>query len=714
MKKVININFQGTVVPIEESAYEILQQYIDSLRDYFASEEGHDEIINDIENRISELFQSRIKDGATCITDNDVNVIIDNMGRPKDFDEAGSKSDSEGGAGSAQSSESQTNWQYGQKRLYRDENNKILGGVCSGIAAYLGVDPWLVRILFIISGLGILAYLILWIFLPSDRLKKNGVTKKLYRNPDEKIIAGVCGGIGSYFSINPWIPRIIFLLPFITFLFRWHTIAFLTFPSFLKFTFSPGTLLIYIILWIVIPEARTTSEKLQMKGEKVDLNSIKESVVKEMKGVGERMQNLGKDANKFVKEKGPQISREFGHTVNNSGGAIGRIIVTLFKIFLYIILGSVAFAIIVAVFALAIVAVGIFPLKDFIVTDGLQNILAWLTLIFFIGVPVVGIITSIIRFLTRRKSSNNYFRNIGIGLWIFGWICLFALISFVGRDFKYISSAVEQRIELSNPGTEFMDIVPVRKPELRWKPWLSFEPYAMFNIGDDTAYVPNIRLRIVKSSDTDYHVRYFVMSNGPSREEANRLSALITYGGYQQDSALFLNNEIPVNTHDKFRNQFVDVSVAVPLNRRIKVDEDFISWNRPRFYFFRGPDDHYSGWGTEDAGYDFDPGTEYIMKEDGLHEVNEGQNEESLPNSGYRYRGQGRFDSLKELQERQIQKMEKAIDSTKAAHKKQMQNMQDSLIRQREEIDRKIKNMEKDEKSISRYPDAFPAFFSYI
>jgi hypothetical protein len=88
MKKVININFQGTIVPIEESSYELLQQYIESLRRYFANEEGRDEIINDIESRISELFQERLKGGSTCITDEDVNAIIRNMGRPEDFDEA--------------------------------------------------------------------------------------------------------------------------------------------------------------------------------------------------------------------------------------------------------------------------------------------------------------------------------------------------------------------------------------------------------------------------------------------------------------------------------------------------------------------------------------------------------------------------------------------------------------------------------------------------
>jgi hypothetical protein len=85
MKKVININFQGRVIPIEESAYEILKNYTDSLRRYFANEEGRDEIINDIENRIAELFTEELKKNQTgCITDANVEAIIKSIGRPED------------------------------------------------------------------------------------------------------------------------------------------------------------------------------------------------------------------------------------------------------------------------------------------------------------------------------------------------------------------------------------------------------------------------------------------------------------------------------------------------------------------------------------------------------------------------------------------------------------------------------------------------------
>src|SRR3954467_15615672 len=88
MKKIININLSGRVIPIEDSAYEGLQRYIESLRRYFANEEGRDEIINDIESRIAELMNDKIKKGAAAITDADIEEIIHSMGRIEDFEAA--------------------------------------------------------------------------------------------------------------------------------------------------------------------------------------------------------------------------------------------------------------------------------------------------------------------------------------------------------------------------------------------------------------------------------------------------------------------------------------------------------------------------------------------------------------------------------------------------------------------------------------------------
>ena len=190
MNKVININFQGRILPIEELAYDLLKQYIDSLRTYFVNEEGCDEIINDIECRIAELCDERLKKGTPCITQEDMNLIITSIGRPADFEaqdgfeqstasSANTTNDSRQQNGN-QNTTNYTNSNFYRngnipKRLYRDEQNKVLGGVCSGIANYFVIEPWIVRILWLfLIGLNILVYIILWIAVPSSSVKEVG------------------------------------------------------------------------------------------------------------------------------------------------------------------------------------------------------------------------------------------------------------------------------------------------------------------------------------------------------------------------------------------------------------------------------------------------------------------------------------------------------------------------------------------------------------
>src|SRR5258705_3828320 len=218
MKKIININLSGRVIPIEDSAYEKLQSYIESLRRYFANEEGRDEIINDIESRIAELMSEKVRKGATCVTDADIDEIVASMGRPEDFDSETIESTTE-------SSKQSTNQEYTytegrrRQRLYRDSSDKFIGGVCSGIANYLNTDPAIVRILFAIVtfggfGLGILIYILLWIVLPTRDLETYG-GKRLYRNPEGKVLGGVASGLAAYFNIKANMIRLIFAAPII-------------------------------------------------------------------------------------------------------------------------------------------------------------------------------------------------------------------------------------------------------------------------------------------------------------------------------------------------------------------------------------------------------------------------------------------------------------------------------------------------------------------
>ncbi|HMJ47428.1 MAG TPA: PspC domain-containing protein [Ferruginibacter sp.] len=615
MKQVININFQGRVVPIEVTAFEVLKNYTESLNRHFAAEEGKEEIINDIENRIGELFQERLTKGSTCITDEDVNAIIASMGRPEDFDSADAGTSEQ--YKRAESTPPPFQAPGTGKRLFRDENDKVIGGVCSGLANYFGIDVVVVRIVFVVLavsfGVGLIPYLILWIAVPSSASTVIGSTrKKLYRDPDNKFIAGVCSGIANYFGINVWIPRVLFLLPFLSFAGRnWGN----DFSDIFRLGFSPGSLIVYIILWLVIPEASSTTEKLEMKGEKVDMNSIKNSVMEEMKGVQQRAQKLGSEAKTIAQEKGKAFGAEVGGVARRSGRSLGDVIALLFKIFAYFILGCIAFAFIAALFGFGIVSIGLFPMKDFLLTDGWQNALAWGTLLFFIATPIIGIITWIIRRLAKIKTRRKTLRLTFVSLWLIGVICFISLITSVGRDFRNTNTMREEEVALDSPGIRKLEITSTVPDQKFYRNnWFNIQPF--LNMDEDTAYVRNVSIHIIKSSNDSFRVTMLKMVNGRNRRSADTLAAIMNFNVSQKDSLLLIDKGIAITRKDKFRNQRIIITVYVPVGKQIRVDRS-TGWGQN--VHFEGPwrDDWDIEFNDVEQGWDRD--VDYIMKSDGLY-----------------------------------------------------------------------------------------------
>lgn len=177
MNKVFNINLGGYPFTIDENAYNHLSNYLDTIHQHFLSSEGYEEITSDIESRIAELFQEKLN-GRSIVTMKDVKAAIVIMGTPEDF----------GAEPIDDRSEDMTEKAKGKyhtgKRLFLNPDDEVVGGVCSGVAAYFGIqDPLWVRILFVFitfsGGFGIPIYLILWAILPkaesaSDRLAMRG------------------------------------------------------------------------------------------------------------------------------------------------------------------------------------------------------------------------------------------------------------------------------------------------------------------------------------------------------------------------------------------------------------------------------------------------------------------------------------------------------------------------------------------------------------
>ncbi len=588
MKKVININFQGQVIPIEETAYEMLQNYVASLRKYFANEEGRDEIINDIESRIAELFGEQLKKGIPCITDDEVTRIMNSMGRPEDFDATEETASAGPKAEEAEPNFAGTGPGYagpeGRGRLYRDEQDKVLGGVASGLANYFKIDPAIIRVIFVAlffgGGSGLLVYIILWIILPSRSLVTN-IRKRLFRDPDEKVIAGVAGGLAKYFDINPAIPRVIFAAPFILgIIASVFGTVFWGFPGIIS-SFGGGTFIMaYIVLWIVLPEARTAAEKLEMKGEKVDLNSIRKTVVSDLEGLKTRAENAGKEMaenaqkatsriQESLSEKNTRMGEELRYASSRSGG-LGTALTILVKAFFYFIIGIIAFALFMASIGLLVGGVSVYPLHHFLLQGPTQHFSAWGAILLFLGVPVIALLVFIIRRLMGVKKSNPIIGYTFVGLWVIGLVCFLVLLGTLNRSFL-TQVGLKEEIALTQPAGNKLKVTVADNNVYVMDGW--FEADGLLNANRDTLFLNTVKVNVEKSKDGLYHAYLMKISRGNNRGDAESLAKKIVFEPEQQDSLLILPATFTVSSNDKWRNQKVIVVIEVPEGKYVEIDE---------------------------------------------------------------------------------------------------------------------------------------------
>jgi phage shock protein PspC (stress-responsive transcriptional regulator) len=248
MKKTLTINIGHSIFNIEECAYEVLNKYLNSIKTYFATIDNDSEIIKDFELRIAENFSSKISSSKQCINLDDVKGVIEIMGSLDDFKEI--YNDTE---------EDSPKEEIKNNKLYRDSSNRIIAGVCSGIAEYFKIDPIFVRILFFIAvPLNLIVYIILWIGIPSKDFDPN-LRKILFRDKENGVFGGVSKGLSNYLKIDVNIIRVVFVV---------------------SLFFGGAGLLFYLLLWFFTKEAKTIGQKMNMSGFNVNLSNLEDFIKK--------------------------------------------------------------------------------------------------------------------------------------------------------------------------------------------------------------------------------------------------------------------------------------------------------------------------------------------------------------------------------------------------------------------------------------------------
>ncbi|MFM7645973.1 MAG: PspC domain-containing protein [Sphingomonadales bacterium] len=657
MKKIITINLSGRILPIEEPAFEQLQSYVATLREFFSLEEGREEIINDMQGRIAELMYEKIKNGSACITELDVQGLITLMGRPEELAQEGasdttvSDASTQGAAsGPQKSSETGTST---PRKLYRDQTNSVIGGVAGGLSAYLGIDPAIVRALLVILafssfGLALFGYVLLWLFLPASTVE-TFKGKRLYRDPDNKVLGGVAGGLAAYFDKPVKNIRLLFLSPLLLqILFSildWTDDDFTLVIFNLSFGSLVGfSIIVYITLWIILPKAVTPYQKMEMRGEKIDLASIQKQVKQGADQLKEKVSNWGKEvetvahelpgkAEKFASEVTQRVQEKFSDKERTIGSRIFKAIGLLIKVFFAFFFGILAFSLLVALLAICFAGAVTWPYQSFLWANNSQQLMAWSALLLFVVVPLLGFIIWLVRRIVGYKQKSTVLRYSFFSLWTLGWVMIFLLFSSLGKEFSAREQVVTPvPLNMANPSSLHLT---VSQPALHYSnrvPWIHIQGEETgWDLTKDTLKLSAVIIEPVESPDSYYHIEMLRIATGRNSQQAIARAETVRYPVNTQGYAIRESNtadtvtlvDLPsfyaIAANNKYRGQQVKVVVQVPVGKTISFDESIkekltqgelhIGYNK------RGRVKDFS-W--EDTDFPYQSGTLYKMMPGGM------------------------------------------------------------------------------------------------
>ncbi|ALO15992.1 DNA-binding transcriptional activator PspC [Salinivirga cyanobacteriivorans] len=475
MKETTTINISGIIFHIDQDAFVRLKNYFAELKKRFGDNAEGKEIINDIELRIAEILQEKITDKKQVVNEEDIAQIIKIMGAPEDID-----ADTEEEFSEDPVTENR------QRRLFRDPDNTVLGGVCSGMAHYFGIDPVLMRVL--------------------------------------TVIVTIFYGVGF---------------------------------------------LVYIVLWAFIPKAETTAQKLEMKGEPVTANNIKRTI---------------KENYEDVKNSGAYKKARDG--VNRGASAAGEIVSFILKAIVIIIgIGMVTGAVvsIVAIVNLVIFhsptiyfhgeVQGIFfPVLEAFFENELTLIIFLLSSILLALIPILVILFLGVKLVFNFKTNNKVIGLSALGIWLISLAAVITIGISLGARYTYPSDVEETHV-LDEIKSETIYINLNKFDRDLQESFGSV--YISENKLTGTSYLynrPDFDVR--KSRNDNIEIEITKTARGRSRYDAQEVASAIKYNYTLKDSILYLDPWYETELKNVGRVDDLDITLYLPEGKKIYFDRE--------------------------------------------------------------------------------------------------------------------------------------------
>ena len=480
MNTTVTIHLAHTLFHIDSDAFALLKNYLNKLEKSFALTEGKQEILEDIEVRIAELFsQYTIREGYV-ISEKNVNDVIEILGSPEDISE--------------EETQEESTKSNAQKKLYRDTDERIIGGVASGLGHYFGIDRVWIRLILIIL---------------------------------------VLSSIG-------------------------------------------GVVFVYILLWALIPEAKTTSEKLRMRGEPVNISNIEKKIKEGLDDVTQKVKSV--DYSKVgddLKKKSIKFSEMLERLILLLVSIASKIIGFFMILFSTIVLIGLLFS--VAIFGF-ISSIEIPPEIIFLTMNTDLPLWAFsLLLLFGVGIPFTFIFVLGLRLLTSKRKLMNNSTKYTLGVI---WITTLLLISFtIAREFR--SNAFTARTtqnELIDMNTK--DTLRIRMNTVQYdNEILVFNAtHLIYNDEDElNLLLDEIRLNITQSKDATTQLRIEKKAKGRNQKRARENANAISYPFEYYNKNLLLDSQWLASIAQARNEQQVRLNLEVVEGQYLYIDRDFSS-----------------------------------------------------------------------------------------------------------------------------------------